>query len=42
MTEFYRLPDKFETAGEGILRRYFKHPNISHEPGDCFMYSRVR
>ena len=27
---------------EGILRRYIIHPNISSEPRDCFMYSKVR
>lgn len=34
-----------EKAGmecEGILRRYFRHPNISDAPRDCFIYSKVR
>lgn len=34
-----------ENAGmrrEGILRRYFKHPNISEAPRDCAIYSKVR
>ncbi|KAB2531303.1 alanine acetyltransferase [Salipiger aestuarii] len=34
-----------ENAGmtrEGILRRYLVHPNISDDPRDCFVYSRVR
>ncbi|PTW38807.1 hypothetical protein C8N38_1267 [Rhodovulum kholense] len=26
---------------EGILRRYFRHPNISDIPRDCFIYSKV-
>jgi RimJ/RimL family protein N-acetyltransferase len=34
-----------EKAGltfEGILRRFFVHPNVSPEPRDCKVYSRVR
>lgn len=34
-----------EEAGmerEGIMRRYFRHPNISAIPRDCFLYSKVR
>jgi RimJ/RimL family protein N-acetyltransferase len=34
-----------ENAGltfEGILRRYFIHPNVSSEPRDCKVYSKVR
>ena len=27
---------------EGILRRYFVHPNISPEPRDCCLYAKVR
>jgi RimJ/RimL family protein N-acetyltransferase len=27
---------------EGLLRRWLVHPNISHEPRDCFSYARVR
>ena len=33
-----------EKAGmfrEGTLRRYFRHPNISYIPRDCFIYSKV-
>ncbi|MCZ2499553.1 N-acetyltransferase, partial [Xylophilus sp. Kf1] len=25
-----------------ILRRYFRHPNISEAPRDCVIYSKVR
>lgn len=34
-----------ENAGmtfEGILRRFFVHPNISPEPRDCRIYAKVR
>lgn len=34
-----------EKAGmerEGVMRRYFRHPNISDIPRDCFLYSKVR
>lgn len=27
---------------EGLLRRYIVHPNVSPEPRDCFVYSKVR
>ncbi len=27
---------------EGVLRRYFVHPNVSSEPRDCQMYAKVR
>jgi len=34
-----------ENAGmrlEGVLRRYFVHPNISKEPRDSLMYARIK
>ncbi len=27
---------------EGVLRRYFVHPNVSSEPRDCRMYAKIR
>lgn len=27
---------------EGVLRRYFVHPNMSHEPRDSLMYAKVK
>lgn len=37
-----RVMEKAGMQREGVLRRYFVHPNISHEPRDCFIYARVR
>ncbi|MFX0542472.1 GNAT family N-acetyltransferase [Roseovarius sp. S4756] len=37
-----RVMEKAGMTREGILRRHFKHPNISDDPRDCFMYSKVR
>lgn len=37
-----RVMEKAGMTREGILRRYFKHPNISDDPRDCAMYSKVR
>ena len=31
-----------EAHFEGILRRYFVHPNLSPEPRDCRLYAKVR
>ncbi len=37
-----RVMEKAGMTQEGVLRRYFHHPNIADEPRDCLMYSRVR
>lgn len=37
-----RVMEKAGMVREGILRRYFRHPNISDAPRDCFIYSKVR
>lgn len=37
-----RVMEKAGMSREGVLRRYFLHPNISDVPRDCAMYSRVR
>jgi RimJ/RimL family protein N-acetyltransferase len=37
-----RVLEKVGMQREGILRRYVVHPNLSPEPRDCFLYSRVR
>ncbi|WP_085785233.1 GNAT family N-acetyltransferase [Ketogulonicigenium robustum] len=37
-----RVMEKAGMEREGILRRYFTHPNISESPRDCIIYSKVR
>ncbi len=37
-----RVLEKVGMSREGLLRRYLFHPNISDEPRDCLVYSRVR
>jgi len=37
-----RVLEKTGMAFEGVLRRYFLHPNISDVPRDCRMYAKVR
>ncbi len=37
-----RVMEKAGMIFEGILRRFFVHPNISGEPRDCRMYAKVR
>jgi RimJ/RimL family protein N-acetyltransferase len=37
-----RVLEKLGMQREGILRRYIVHPNISPEPRDCFVYSKIR
>ncbi len=37
-----RVMEKAGMDREGILRRYFGHPNISEVPRDCVIYSKVR
>ena len=27
---------------QGLLRRFFVHPNVSPEPRDCRLYAKVR
>lgn len=36
-----RVMEKAGMTREGILRSYFRHPNISDNPRDCFIYSKV-
>lgn len=37
-----RVMEKAGMEREGILRRYFTHPNVSETPRDCIIYSKVR
>jgi len=37
-----RVMEKAGMSFEGILRRYFVHPNVADEPRDCRMYAKVR
>jgi ribosomal-protein-alanine N-acetyltransferase len=37
-----RVMEKAGMNREGILRRYFRHPNIADTPRDCAIYSKVR
>jgi ribosomal-protein-alanine N-acetyltransferase len=37
-----RVLEKVGMQREGILRRFIVHPNMSPEPRDCFVYSKVR
>jgi [ribosomal protein S5]-alanine N-acetyltransferase len=37
-----RVMQKAGMTKEGVLRRYFVHPNVSEHPQDCVMYARVR
>ena len=37
-----RVLEKVGMQREGILRRYIVHPNVSLEPRDCFVYSKIR
>ena len=36
-----RVREKVGMQREGILRRYIVHPNVSSEPRDCFVYSKI-
>lgn len=37
-----RVMEKAGMTREALLRRYFLHPNVSSEPRDAFLYSKVR
>jgi ribosomal-protein-alanine N-acetyltransferase len=37
-----RVLEKIGMQREGVLRRYVAHPNVSSEPRDCYVYSKVR
>ena len=37
-----RVLEKAGMTREGVLRRWSIHPNVSSEPRDCFVYSKVR
>lgn len=37
-----RVMEKAGMKYEGVLRKYFVHPNISNEPRDCLMYAKTR
>ena len=37
-----KVMEKAGMVFEGVLRRYFVHPNVSPEPRDCRMYAKVR
>ena len=37
-----RVMEKAGMVREGILRRFFRHPNISDAPRDRFIYSKVQ
>ena len=36
-----RVLEKVGMQREGILRRYIVHPNVSAEPRDCSVYSKI-
>lgn len=37
-----RVMEKAGMAREAVLRRYILHPNVSNEPRDALLYSKVR
>lgn len=37
-----RVMEKAGMTREGVLRRFFLHPNLSDAPRDCLLYARVR
>lgn len=37
-----RVMEKAGMTREGILRSYFRHPNIADTPRDCVLYSKTR
>lgn len=37
-----RVLENLGMVREGILRRWIVHPNVSHEPRDCFVYASVK
>ena len=37
-----RVMEKVGMSREGVLRRYFLHPNMSDVPRDCLMYAKVK
>ncbi|WP_297341489.1 GNAT family protein [Pseudophaeobacter sp.] len=37
-----RVMEKAGMIREGLLRRFFIHPNISEAPRDCLMYAKVK
>jgi RimJ/RimL family protein N-acetyltransferase len=37
-----RVMEKAGMEREGILRRWLVHPNVSDQPRDCFVYSKIR
>ena len=37
-----RVLEKVGMEREGILRRWIMHPNVSAEPRDCYVYSKIR
>ena len=37
-----RVMEKVGISREGVLRRYFLHPNMSDVPRDCLMYAKVK
>ena len=37
-----RVMEKAGMTKEALLRRYLFHPNLSNEPRDAFLYSKVR
>jgi len=37
-----RVMEKAGMSREGILRRYFLHPNVSDTPRDCLIYAKVK
>jgi len=41
-TALVRVLEKVGMDREGILRRWIIHPNVSDEPRDCFVYSKIR
>jgi RimJ/RimL family protein N-acetyltransferase len=37
-----RVLEKIGMQREGVLRRWFVHPNMGDVPRDCFCYARIK
>jgi len=37
-----RVLEKVGMSREGILRKWLKHPNMSDQPRDCYMYAKIK
>lgn len=37
-----RVLEKVGMNCEGVLRKWFMHPNVSDQPRDCYMYAKIK